>query len=1125
MTRATAQNGDLDFEQMMGELAAMKTDLAKRQASRSGSRPSTPRGGSSEVEPRRTRARRAPSESRAVMSLETEASDPSNSSTHSKPQTQVPSVKTSTAMQEDYFDKDASLKHVQEQVQLDTQSEDQTEAGAQEHSKDQVEMKIEAAIQDRPATLSTFASSNLTTISDSATKAGQLSGSQLTDPGSPAISAQSGSGLTRSESRRNTAAPLPQKSAQRSRSISHGSSRLSQSAQSDHGDSGRDAFSSESTAVIPEEVSTPTFGPTIVPRKHLRPYPSSPSLSASNGQTAPASPRLPARSNSRNYAKPSTAAASFQAQPSPDHAPQGSPLISQAPVVPPRTRSGSKSLSRSNTINRSEGIQDPGSPYMGTPTIAEDQEALLESPRTPAATDTQSCSDQREEQQQPAPTSSENSLKDAVASDETNAMGHLRKQSTSNALKLVNRVDGSHSHHNHSLAPSLLPAEVVPTTTPVTSDQHNPALEHYDPVPDQGDTEQNSTRHVIRKQMSADPAAMYRQHQQEPVRDHLPSRHASERRPNHGRNPSQPAPSTLMELRESGHSRKPSGGSQPNLERGRSTKKDEGSSKGGMFAWVRSRSKSKDVSSAKLTYDTSHPVPEPTFEYNPALIPSRSGSAIGHQRAKSLPRKASNQNFHGTADGWPPYSPGDLRGDGPSHQRNKSITRPGLNPPPFTSVSSSGASNDTSAPSLNFSTNMNTVHHENMIRGMGMGSTPIAPAVLLTPQPSFPTAPGAASAAANGGMRGMALAMMKNDGPSSVSEQQMQQRHQQLQQAQMQHIHQQQQKLAISTTTQQQPLVDIPTSPRVQQQNGAQGPMSPTATAPTTQRLVATRIYIQTETDFKSVNLAPNSTALDALHMLQQRGCFGEPGDGRYHDRWTIFEYSKEFLIERPLRDFEVILDVMKTWEADKDNKMICKSFPARDELSAQEVVRLVGPEGQESFVRPHGWVHLETKKSKWVKRYLHITDTAVYHSKDHKFTGESMLCLLRNFDVYAVQVPRKKAPTKFGFALKSSDKIHLFETPEDDYIHYICTDSGESLREWLAGLRAAKGMFMYHANPEMIREGQKHAAELLSSSGNQDGKGRGNLTEEQVSMAEAKLAGWGMSLDRSRSVAGNRSH
>lgn len=334
-----------------------------------------------------------------------------------------------------------------------------------------------------------------------------------------------------------------------------------------------------------------------------------------------------------------------------------------------------------------------------------------------------------------------------------------------------------------------------------------------------------------------------------------------------------------------------------------------------------------------------------------------------------------------------------MKADGSSHQRNKSITRVGLNPPPFSGVSSSGDTSAPQLPALSASTNMSTVHHENMIRGMGMGSTPISPAVLLTPQPSFPATPG--GTASGGGMRGVALAMMKNDGSPSSSEQQMQQRHLQLQQAQMQHIQQQQQqqqqmqqqqqRLAISTAQQQQQSSsETPASPRAQQ-NAAQGPMSPTAAAPVTQRLVATRIYIQTETDFKSVNLAPNSTALDALHMLQQRGCFGEPGDGRYHDRWTIFEYSKEFMIERPLRDFEVILDVIKTWEADKDNKMICKSFPARDELSAQEVVRLVGPEGQANFVRPHGWVHLEIKKSKWVKRYLHITDTAVYHSKDQK--------------------------------------------------------------------------------------------------------------------------------------------
>ena len=342
---------------------------------------------------------------------------------------------------------------------------------------------------------------------------------------------------------------------------------------------------------------------------------------------------------------------------------------------------------------------------------------------------------------------------------------------------------------------------------------------------------------------------------------------------------------------------------------------------------------------------------------------------------------------------------GDGHQESMLQQRSKSFSKPGLagsngvgeHPPPFGS-------------SLKVSTNKNTIHHENMIRGMGMGSTPISPAVLLTPQPSIPvSSPGASpfTSPTNGPSRGVALAMMKDDGAPSSSELQMQQRHQQLQQAQMQHLQQQQQRLASAASSSSPPTT--PGGSHNQIFNGSQGPLSPAA-APPTQRLVATRIYIQTETDFKSLNLAPDSTALDALQMLQQRGCFGEPGDGRYHDRWTIFEYSKEFLIERPLRDFEVILDVIKTWEADKDNKMICKSFPGRDELSAKEVARLVGPAGQASFVRPQGMVYLETKKSKWEKRYLHATDTAVYHSKDskvrrpdkqlHEMHQDRMLCV-----------------------------------------------------------------------------------------------------------------------------------
>ncbi|KAF8938662.1 hypothetical protein BGZ58_000400 [Dissophora ornata] len=851
-------------------------------------------------------------------------------------------------------------------------------------------------------------------------------------------------GLTRTESRR------PPKSAQRTRSISTNSFRLSHTPYNDNGESiGEKGNWPDSQASSPQEVATPTFGPTVTHRQ-IRPYPSSPALAIANGQSASvsSSPRLPARSNSRSFVKSSAPGSSSFEQAS-----QGSP----APSIPPRSRSGSRPQSRINT-----GVPEQNGPYVSTPTIAESQE---------------------------------------YASKQQ----HMQKKSSSNTLRGHNESEDS---VDQSLAPSLLPSDPIP---PPSSDQYDRSI-----------SRDQAARPALRKQTSTDPAAIYRQQQQDPSvsHDRVPSHHMSERRPTRDNGQSGGGNSAYVDIRDENRFKDPSGDAKQGTERGRSQRQEEEDSKGGIFKWARSRSKSKDASASRQNPDA------PTYpEYNPALIPSRSASSAGMQRAKSVPRKPSNQSLQGNGDGRPPYSAATLNNvqpptpSGSTHlQHNKSISKPGINP-------SNDASTSQPAASLNVSTNTNTTYHEKMIRGMGMGSTPIVPAVLLTPQPSFPTT--SSGSAPPGGMRNMALAMMKQEGSPSSSELQMQQRQHQLQQTQMLHL-QQQQRLAASAANSTSPPA-TPTSPR-NQVNALQNPLShPTgaagagAAAPT-QRLVATRIYIQTETDFKSLNLAPNTTALDALQMLQQRGTFGEPGDGRYHDRWTVFEYSKEFLIERPLRDFEVLLDIMKTWEADKDNKMICKGFPARGELSAKEIIRLVGPAGQQGFVRPHGWVHLETKKSKWVKRYLHITDTAVYHSKDSKFNGESMLCLLRNFDVYSVQVPRKKAPTKFGFAMKSSDSIHMYETPEDDYIHYICVESGESLREWLVGLRAAKGMFMYNANPEVVREGQRHADELMSSA-NQDGLlSRGNLTDEQVSMAEAKLAGLGMSLSSSLSLRGNRS-
>ncbi|CAG8719518.1 10679_t:CDS:2, partial [Scutellospora calospora] len=133
--------------------------------------------------------------------------------------------------------------------------------------------------------------------------------------------------------------------------------------------------------------------------------------------------------------------------------------------------------------------------------------------------------------------------------------------------------------------------------------------------------------------------------------------------------------------------------------------------------------------------------------------------------------------------------------------------------------------------------------------------------------------------------------------------------------------------------------------------------------------------------------------------------------------------------------DWEYISKVMGTWESDKTNSLTLKEYTHRSSLTLQA-------SAFDNAVPPmFGWLHLEIKK-KWRKRYFQLKDV--------------LLCSMTSFDVYTCKQPRKKQPTKFGFALKSQEKFSLFENPED-YVHFLCADHLEKTNDWVLSIRAAK--------------------------------------------------------------------
>ncbi|CAG8536369.1 10256_t:CDS:2 [Paraglomus occultum] len=220
---------------------------------------------------------------------------------------------------------------------------------------------------------------------------------------------------------------------------------------------------------------------------------------------------------------------------------------------------------------------------------------------------------------------------------------------------------------------------------------------------------------------------------------------------------------------------------------------------------------------------------------------------------------------------------------------------------------------------------------------------------------------------------------------------------------------------------------------------------------------ITTRIYIGDIRQFKTLALTSKMNALSVLKYLKRKQAVPDS------DEWTLFELVNDLGLERPLRDWEIVTNVINTWDTSRTtNALVCKTYAYRHTLTV---------EGLNNGVPPlFGWLHLKLRKNKWEKRYIYLRDGAIYHAKDAKGGNETFLCTIASFDVYTITKPLKRAPTKFAFALKSQDRVTMFESPEQDYVHFLCAEHMEKMKDWVLSIRNAKAQLLLEERPELFQ-------------------------------------------------------
>ncbi|OAA74079.1 hypothetical protein ISF_00980 [Cordyceps fumosorosea ARSEF 2679] len=169
--------------------------------------------------------------------------------------------------------------------------------------------------------------------------------------------------------------------------------------------------------------------------------------------------------------------------------------------------------------------------------------------------------------------------------------------------------------------------------------------------------------------------------------------------------------------------------------------------------------------------------------------------------------------------------------------------------------------------------------------------------------------------------------------------------------------------------------------------------------------------------------------------------------------------------LERRLRRYERVRDVMNTWDSDHENSLLVLSCPTASSSAALAA----GSSGDsdldidpvaDSAEPPAGFhnleLHLSSRPGKWSKRWITLKDNGQMYSaktedaqpgEDDDDADCMPLCHLSDFDIYSpkeIEVRQSvRPPKRLCYALKSQQRSAQV-ADEADFVHFIATDSEE---------------------------------------------------------------------------------
>lgn len=217
--------------------------------------------------------------------------------------------------------------------------------------------------------------------------------------------------------------------------------------------------------------------------------------------------------------------------------------------------------------------------------------------------------------------------------------------------------------------------------------------------------------------------------------------------------------------------------------------------------------------------------------------------------------------------------------------------------------------------------------------------------------------------------------------------------------------------------------------------------------------------------------VTPTTTPLDLIRSAST--CLSEPINVK---TCALLESFYKVGLQRPLRNYEHVRDVLNSWDDDKQNALVIVDAAA-NAIDLQDLIASQVPESKPTGMSCN--ISYSQRPGKWSKRFLTLRpDGQVVISKNEGSKDHTNVCHLSDFDIYSPTQRKIKSvnpPKKHCYAVKSQQKSSMF-MDESNFVHFFCTNDKNTASLFYNSIQGWRSWYLKH----VMGEGQKKSKPSL---------------------------------------------